>query len=236
MVDTATSHFNRFFDTLDNKIEKSVQKHLKDVYGTLAASLLAAAAGAYVHVATDLLRGSFLTGLLAFGVLMLLYGTPASKANESLRLGYLLGFAGLSGLGVGPLLDAVIDLNPSIVATAFMSTCLIFVCFTLAALFSPDLKFLYLGGILMSALSTLFWVGLIGIFTGSHMLFQAHLYIGFVVMCGFILYDTQMIMEKRRRGDTDYIWHSVELFIDFLSVFRRLLIILAQKEDRKKKN
>lgn len=152
--------------------EKSVQKHLKDVYGTLAASLLAAAAGAYVHVATDLLRGSFLTGLLAFGVLMLLYGTPASKANESLRLGYLLGFAGLSGLGVGPLLDAVIDLNPSIVATAFMSTCLIFVCFTLAALFSPDLKFLYLGGILMSALSTLFWVGLIGIFTGSHMLFQ----------------------------------------------------------------
>lgn len=99
-----------------------------------------------------------------------------------------------------------------------------------------DLKFLYLGGILMSALSTLFWVGLIGIFTGSHMLFQAHLYIGFAVMCGFILYDTQMIMEKRRRGDTDYIWHSVELFIDFLSVFRRLLIILAQKEDRKKKN
>jgi FtsH-binding integral membrane protein len=233
---SASVNFQRFFETLDNKIEKNVQKHLKDVYGTLALSLLVAAIGSYVHVATDLLQGSFLTSLGALGLLILLMATPHTKENESYRLGYLFGFAGLTGLGIGPLLDVVIDINPSIIATAFMGSCVIFGCFTLAALYAPDTKFLYLGGMLMSALSTLFWVTLVGIFAGSYAILQANLYIGFLVMCGFILYDTQMIMEKRRRGDTDYIWHSVELFIDFVSIFRRLLVILAQKEDRKKRN
>lgn len=48
-------------------------------------------------------------------------------------------------------------------------------------------------------------------------------------MSGFVLYDTQLIMEKRRAGDKDFIAHSVDLFVDFIGIFRRLLIILAQK-------
>lgn len=48
-------------------------------------------------------------------------------------------------------------------------------------------------------------------------------------MAGFILFDTQMIMEKRRAGSTDCIRHSMDLFFDLVSVFRRLLIILTQK-------
>ena len=48
-------------------------------------------------------------------------------------------------------------------------------------------------------------------------------------MCGFVLYDTQLIIEKRRIGDKDFVWHSVDLFIDFVNIFRYLLIILAQK-------
>lgn len=67
------------------------------------------------------------------------------------------------------------------------------------------------------------------------MIFQAYLYIGFAVMCGFVLFDTQLIIEKRRRSDKDYVWHSVDLFIDFINIFRYLLIILAQKEDNQSK-
>lgn len=48
-------------------------------------------------------------------------------------------------------------------------------------------------------------------------------------MCGFVLYDTQIIMEKRRMGSTDCIKHSLDLFFDLASIFRRLLIILSQK-------
>lgn len=32
---------------------------------------------------------------------------------------------------------------------------------------------------------------------------------GLAINVAFVLYDTQLIAEKRRRGDTDYIWHTV---------------------------
>lgn len=59
--------------------------------------------------------------------------------------------------------------------------------------------------------------------------FQAYLYLGLALMCGFVLYDTQLIIEKCRLGDRDFILHSVDLFVDLLGIFRRLVIILAQK-------
>lgn len=55
-------------------------------------------------------------------------------------------------------------------------------------------------------------------------------------MSGFVLYDTQLIMEKRRAGDKDFIAHSVDLFVDFIGIFRRLLIILAQKVKNQTQN
>ena len=58
---------------------------------------------------------------------------------------------------------------------------------------------------------------------------QANVYIGLAVMCGFVVYDTQKIIEKRRRGDEDFIMHSCELFMDFLSIFKNILIILTKK-------
>jgi len=36
-------------------------------------------------------------------------------------------------------------------------------------------------------------------------------------------------MERKRRGDGDFIGHSLDLFIDFVQVFRKILIILMQK-------
>ena len=43
------------------------------------------------------------------------------------------------------------------------------------------------------------------------------------------MWDTQMIIEKRRRGDKDFIAHSLDLFIDFMQIFRKVLILLMQK-------
>lgn len=50
-------------------------------------------------------------------------------------------------------------------------------------------------------------------------------------MAGFVLFDTHMIMEKHRLGSNDFIGHSLDLFYDVISIFRRLLVILAQRED-----
>merc|ERR1711913_158312 len=119
--------------------------------------------------------------------------------------------------------------------SALMLTTMVFACFSGAALYAPDGKYLYLGGSLLSGLSTLLFLGFLNIFFRSQLLFQAHLYIGLAIFCGFIMFDTQVIIRKARNGDKDFIAHSLDLFIDFVQIFRKVLILLMQKDDRDNK-
>ena len=43
------------------------------------------------------------------------------------------------------------------------------------------------------------------------------------------MFDTQLIIRKAKNGDKDFIAHSLDLFIDFVQVFRKVLILLMQK-------
>lgn len=216
-------------------LEKHVKEHLKNVYSSLSIALLLAAAGTYVNLVFRFSIGGFLGAIVSVGLLMAIFMTPHAPQNVQKRMLYLFGFSFMTGLSFGPLIEAVIAIDPSIIATAFTATGLIFVCFTLASLVTNDRKFLYLGGILMSALSYLLLMSFINIFFGSRLIYEVELYVGFGVFCLFVLYDTQLIVEKARRGDNDYIWHCVDLFVDFVSIFRRLLVILASKEEKKKR-
>jgi len=227
---------NGFINNFNSTLEAPVQHHLKHVYTCLTMSTLAAAAGAYVHLFTNVLSGNFLTAFAAIGFLLTLFATPdESGKNATTRISLLLGFAFCSGLGLGPLLERVIVINPSIIPTAFLGTSVIFVCFSLCALLSPRGQYLFLGAPLLSMFSLLSLLFLANIIIGSYLIFKMYLYVGFAIMCGFVLYDTQLIITKRRLGDKDYVWHSVDLFIDFVNIFRYLLILLAQKEDNQKR-
>lgn len=225
---------DNFLSSFNTKFEPPVRAHLKNVYATLTMSIMSATVGAYVHLFTELLRGGgLLFSLLGAGLALGLFFTPDNGKNRSTRMGMLLGFAFLTGLGLGPLLDVAIAMNPTIVPSALMLTTACFACFTGAALFAPDGKYLYLGGSLLSGLSTLVVLGFLNIFFRSQLLFQAHLYLGLAIFCGFIMFDTQVIIEKARRGDKDFIAHSLDLFIDFVQIFRKVLILLMQKEQGK---
>lgn len=217
-----------------SKLDASTKKHLKNVYGSLSISMMAAAVGAVIHVYSGVLQGGLLALLGTIGFMLALQLTPHEPKNQLKRLGYLVGFAGCTGLSLGPLLDQVIRIDPSIISTAFFATTLIFICFTVSALWAEERSFLYLGGTLLSCLTTLCFLGFVNIFFRSQMFYQLHLYGGLVLFCGFILYDTQLIIAKHKNGDTDFLWHSVDLFIDFINVFRRIMIILANKESDKK--
>uniref|UniRef100_G1SG91 Bax inhibitor 1 n=1 Tax=Oryctolagus cuniculus TaxID=9986 RepID=G1SG91_RABIT len=176
-----------------------------------------------------------LSALGSLGLMMWLMATPHSHETEQKRLGLLAGFAFLTGVGLGPALELCIAINPSILPTAFLGTAMIFTCFTLSALYARRRTYLFLGGILMSAMSLMLLSSLGNLFFGSIWLFQANLYMGLVVMCGFVLFDTQLIIEKAENGDKDYIWHCVDLFLDFITLFRKLMMILAMNEKDKKK-
>jgi len=217
-------------------IDATVQTHLKSVYSCLFIALLSATAGAYVNTFMGFMQeAGFLTAIASIGLIFWMKATPHEQKNVPKRIGMLAGIGALTGMSMGPLLRYAAFLDPSIITTAFMGACVIFGSFTLAALFSRERAYLYLGGTLMSVVGWMMLASFANLILGSTIIFQAQVYIGLVVFCLFVLYDTQMIIEKRRMGDDDFIWHSVDLFFDFIQIFQKLLIILSQKEENKKK-
>lgn len=44
----------------------------------------------------------------------------------------------------------------------------------------------------------------------------------------YVIYDTQMIVEKASLGNRDFVWHAVMLFIDFIGILIRVCIILLR--------
>lgn len=108
-------------------------------------------------------------------------------------------------------------------------TTVVFVSFSISALLAERGRWLYLGGTLMSMLNIMILFSFANLFLRSTFIYQMHLYLGLFVICGFVIYDTQLIIEKHHMGSRDFIMHSLDLFIDFVGVFRHLLVILTQK-------
>jgi len=225
-----------FLNSFSNKLEEPVRQHLKNVYACLAMSTMAAAAGASIHLFTNILQAGILSAIGALIFFGLLWATPDDNGKSmKLRVGYLLGFTTLTGVGMGPLLEHVIMVDPSIIVTALVATSVVFVSFSICALLADRGYWLYFGGTLMTMLSTLTLLSLANLFFGSSLLFQVQIYLGLFAMCGLVLYDTQLIVEKRRMGSKDFVGHSLDLFVDLIGIFRRLLIILTQKEQEAQK-
>lgn len=52
-------------------------------------------------------------------------------------------------------------------------------------------------------------------------------YFGLLIFLGYMVYDTQEIIERAHRGDMDYIKHALTLFTDFVAVLVRILVIMV---------
>jgi FtsH-binding integral membrane protein len=213
-------------------IDDRVRQHLAKVYSTLGMALGAAAVGAAVDMYVKL--GGILSSLAMVG-LMIYLALDQNKTEYPRRVAVLAAFGFLQGLSLGPLMSHTLHVDPSIVVTAFLATTTIFACFTAAALVAKRRSYLYLGGILSSALSALLLLSVVSMFTSNPFVRSVQLYLGLFMFCGYILFDTQVIIEKVSGGDTDYVWHSVELFVDFVAVFVRIVVILLEFSDSGKK-
>lgn len=214
-------------------LSPAVQIHLQRVYMTLAVAIGIAALGVWFNMTTGM--GDFL-GFIGFLICVpWLMSTAPLPANYNKRAALLGGAAFSEGLVIGPLVGAVASIHPGVVLTAFLGTSAIFACFSGAALLSKRRSYLYLGGVLSSVLSAFMMMRLgTWFFGGSAMLFEAELYLGGLVFIGYVLFDTQLIVEKAEQlGDRDNIRAALDLFVDFVGLFVRLLIILARNAENK---
>ncbi|KAH6587252.1 hypothetical protein BASA50_001385 [Batrachochytrium salamandrivorans] len=231
-------------NSLRMNISPAVHGHLINVYQTLAAMLGWAAVGSVVHSSSVIpgLSGGILSFIACLLCLVAFMMTTPTQENAQLRSTTLFALAFFKGLTIGPLIDAVSRVNPNTVWVAISATAVIFVCFTLSVLYSPRRQVFLTMGVLSSILGTLGWVSLINFFVRSPALFSMELYLGLVGFLVFVVYDTQVIIQKAENGSKDYQTHSLELFTDAVGIFVRILSILNKRQadrdndDRRRRN
>lgn len=219
-------------------LDPRVQQHLQRVYATLTCALAVCTFGVYANVAWHV--GGLFTMLAGVGCLatLVLVGESSYQAVSLKRYGLLAGFAFCQGTLIGPLVNMALSINSGLIFTALLGTTVVFGCFSLSALLTRRRTYLFLGGWLSSAVLVLFAMRMSSwIFGFKLMQMQLELYFGLIVFSLYVLFDTQIIVEKASAGDFDHIKHAVDLFIDFIAVFVRVLVILmnnSQKREEKK--
>lgn len=214
-------------------LDRPIQLHLQKVYATLAVALAVCAAGC----ATDIMFhvGGILTFFGALGCLIGLGMTPATPQSLNQRYLMLGGFSFCQGASLGPLVGAAISIHSGLVFSAFLATCAVFVSFSMAALVTGRRTYLYLGGWLASAVTGMAVLRLCSwIFGARALAFQVEVYLGLIVFAAYIIYDTQVIVEKAAAGCQDHVKHALDLLVDVIAVFVRVLVILMRNAEKAK--
>jgi FtsH-binding integral membrane protein len=127
-----------------------------------------------------------------------------------LPLGFMCAIYYQAGLGI-------------LVLQAFLMTVVCFGTLTCYAMYSGK-DFSWMGGMLsMGLMGMVMWGFLASIFgVGGGLMYSA---CGVILFCGFILYDTQRIMEVY--GPDDYIMAVIDLYLNIVNLFTYLLELLS---------
>lgn len=215
-------------------IDPRVQKHLVRVYATLAAALLTAAVGVAADVTFHI--GGLITTLAAFGSLLWLSFSNPDVDSQAKRLTLLGTFAFCQGTALGPLVRVVLEVNPGLLLTAALCTSALFGCFSLSALLTRRRSYLFLGGWLSGAVLGLLMLRLGGALTGmSAAAWQLELHLGLLVFSGYVIFDTQLIVERASAGDFDTVRHALDLFVDAIAIAVRVMVILLRSQERRER-
>lgn len=217
-----------FADLLSQNLEPNLRQHLTKVYTCMTLTCAAAAIGSIVHL-TNLWNAGLLSVVLNVATLVALFLIPQRSTNLKTRLCLLLASGALTGHVLGLLIEQVMVVNPAFVVTALLGTTVSFGCLSLSAILARRGRHLALGGVLSSVTCALVIVGIGNLFYHSWIVHKMSLYLGLAVICGMVLFDTQVVMEEYRLGNDDYVTHALKLFFNTVDIFRYLMIIFVSK-------
>eukprot|EP00161_Ancyromonas_sigmoides_P013583 TRINITY_DN34_c2_g3_i7.p2 TRINITY_DN34_c2_g3~~TRINITY_DN34_c2_g3_i7.p2 ORF type:complete len:280 (-),score=142.76 TRINITY_DN34_c2_g3_i7:61-822(-) len=221
------------------------QAHLVEVFRLLVLTSLSAFAGVWLNARFLGLGNGLMVQLAALGVVVWLqisrhtgFDDASQAPNYGARVGALCLFGALTGVSLGPLLALAGSVDPRIVPTALLGTASIFACFSLAAALGKRRSFLYLSGICSSMLAVLLVSRLVGMFSGGMgpMMLNLQIYGGLAMFMMYILVDVQVEIEASESGRRDAVSGALDLFVDAVAIFVRLVIILTRnkKEERRR--
>ncbi|CAO3658275.1 unnamed protein product [Rhizopus stolonifer] len=229
----------------NNVISRPVRRHLVNVYLTLAAMCAIAAMssqmGNYFGPNVSSI-GSI--GAVASGT-MIRYTSFNSTSRWALLLVsfyddnkidnnfFFKAYSIFSGVAISAMVTYFLNWDPSgnLIFLSLTSSVLVFLGFSLSATMSSRRNTMYIGALASSAIGLLAWLSLANVlFIRSSNVFSFELYAGLLAFAGFVMYDTQMIIERASLGVMDIPGHAIELFMDLYSLFIRLANILMKKE------
>ena len=213
-------------------LSDDVSNYLVLVYAALAYTVLMAVLGVSFNFLFNF--GGLISILLSFIVLFYLK-IEKDKTKLRKRLSLLGLFGLLNGASIGPLIRQALSFSngEQLVFLSLLCTLIMFISFTLSAKYARRRKYLYLGGFLGSALNMMAMLTLVSIFVPSMSFMFIRIYFGLLLFSGFIIYDTQIIIEQAHEGNRDVCDHAMTLFLDFINLFIRVLIIIMRKGERR---
>jgi len=198
---------------------------MKTTYQLLAASMIAAAAGAYVTMpyAETVMQYKWL--IFGFELFMLFVGLGMTRNKPGLNLAALFVFTFVTGVSLVPLLAQLIGMgNGAMIGNAFLMTSVLFGALSLFAINSKS-DFANWGKPLFITLIVVIIASLVNYFLlhspMMHIIITAGILLLFSI---FTIYDTQNIANGAYSSPVDA---AVSLYLDFLNMFTALLQLLG---------
>ena len=198
---------------------------MKTTYQLLAASMIAAAAGAYVTMPYAETVMQYKWFIFGAELLVLFFGLSMSRGKPGLNLAMLFVFTFLTGVSLVPLLASLIGAgNGAIIGNAFLMTSVLFGALSLFAINSKT-DYSSWGKPLFIVLIVVIIASLINIFLLQSPMMHVIITAGILVLFGlFTIYDTQNIANGAYDSPVDA---AVSLYLDFLNMFTAILQLLG---------
>ncbi len=195
---------------------------LKKVYGLLTATLVSTIAGVWIGIEIEAWRYWIVTLILSFA---LLFGALGARTVPVLNLVLLFSYTFVEGLFLCGIIASYFEAGAAdLVAQAFVITLGIFGALT-TYIFVTKKDLSGLGPYLYGFLIALILAGILLIFTATPLFEIAWSFLGAILFCGFILYDTSRILLKYNTDE--YISAVISLYLDFINLFLDILRILG---------
>lgn len=212
------------------------KRHISNIYASLTVNVLLTAIGVYIQLYV-LALPPLLSFILSIGCVLGL-SFSSQKANfegkmlTKERCAYFGGFGLLNGMLIANYLHAVhFYVGPQIIPTAFLASVAVFCCLSACALVATQRSYLYLGSLLSGALMYFSLASLLNILLKIKFLNDVLLWAGLLMYIGFVVYDTQLAVAQFDGGNRDFLLHALQFYINFLSIFMRLVAILSERQE-----